>query len=61
MLTGCEIYGMGVGFFGIVSILTFSAIACDRCIVITAKPMGGQWKITRSRAKKVGFPFIKIR
>jgi len=53
LLTCCNVYGMGVGFFGILSILTFSAIACERCIVITTKPVGGGWKISRSRAIKV--------
>ena len=44
---------MFVCFFGLVSIMTFSAIAFERCIVITSKPLGAKWKVTRSRAKKV--------
>lgn len=56
---GCELYGMGVGFFGLVSILTFSAIACERCLVIAcpSRPAigfaDGRWKVTRAQAKKV--------
>ena len=53
MSTGCQLYGMFVCFFGLVSIMTFSAIAFERCIVITSKPLGAKWKVTRSRAKKV--------
>ncbi|XP_046454574.1 melanopsin-like isoform X2 [Daphnia pulex] len=31
---GCKLYAMGITCFGLVSILTFSAIACERCLVI---------------------------
>jgi r-opsin len=57
---GCELYAMGVGFFGFVSILTFSAIACERCLVIagpaTRSAVGladGHWKVSRTQAQKV--------
>jgi r-opsin len=57
---GCQLYAMGVGFFGFVSILTFSAIACERCLVIagpaTRPSVGladGHWKVSRSQAQKV--------
>ena len=44
---------MGVGFFGLNSIITLMAIACERYIVITAKPAAAKWRITRRQAKKV--------
>nr|CAH0104741.1 unnamed protein product [Daphnia galeata] len=59
---GCQLYAMGVGFFGFVSILTFSAIACERCLVIAGlatEPSAGHlladghWKLSRSQAQKV--------
>lgn len=57
---GCQLYGMAIGFFGLVSILTFSAIACERCLVIACPIVSqvagladGRWKITRAQAKKV--------
>ncbi|KAK4014840.1 hypothetical protein OUZ56_027350 [Daphnia magna] len=57
---GCELYGMGIGFFGLVSILTFSAIAYERCLAIagpatrsSAGLADGHWKVTRSQAQKV--------
>lgn len=50
----CQLYGLSIGLFGLVSILTFSAIAVERCLVITSSPLGlSKWKITRSRAHKV--------
>ncbi|KAI9553132.1 arthropsin7 [Daphnia sinensis] len=63
---GCELYGMGIGFFGLVSILTFSAIAYERCLAIagpaTRSSVGladGHWKVTRSQAQKVcGFIWL---
>lgn len=64
--SGCELYGMGVGFFGFVSILTFSAIACERCLVIacpnktTIGFADGHLKVSRAQAKKVlGAPNIR--
>ncbi|XP_025421001.1 rhodopsin, GQ-coupled-like, partial [Sipha flava] len=50
---GCTIYAFGVGQFGLVSIVTLSAIAVERYLVITAKPLSGSWKLTRHGATKV--------
>ena len=47
------LYAFGVGFFGLLSIVTLSAIAVERYMVITAKPLSGNWKITRFGARKV--------
>ena len=53
---GCNLYGMGVAFFGLNSIVTLSAIACERYIVITSsscRPAVAKWRITRRQAQKV--------
>lgn len=53
---GCNLYGMGVAFFGLNSIITLSAIACERYIVITSsscRPVVAKWRITRRQAQKV--------
>ncbi|XP_057381023.2 uncharacterized protein LOC130703611 [Daphnia carinata] len=53
--TGCNLYGMGVAFFGLNSIITLSAIACERYIVITSsscRPVVAKWRITRRQAQK---------
>jgi r-opsin len=50
------LYGMGVAFFGLNSIMTLSAIACERYIVITSsscRPAVANWRITRRQAQKV--------
>lgn len=52
-VAGCVIYACGVGFFGLLSIVTLSAIAVERYMVITAKPFSGNWKITQYAARKV--------
>ncbi len=47
---------MGVAFFGLNSIVTLSAIACERYIVITSsscRPVVAKWRITRRQAQKV--------
>ncbi|XP_057381173.1 pineal opsin-like [Daphnia carinata] len=54
--TGCNLYGMGVAFFGLNSIITLSAIACERYIVITSsscRPSVAKWRITRRQAQKI--------
>ncbi|XP_059469045.1 rhodopsin-like [Neocloeon triangulifer] len=51
--TGCVIYAFGVGYFGLLSIVTLAAIAIERYMVITAKPFSGNWKITQYGARKV--------
>lgn len=53
---GCNLYGMGVAFFGLNSIITLCAIACERYIVITSsscRPVVAKWRITRRQAQKV--------
>ena len=57
---GCQFYAMGITCFGLVSILTFSAIAFERCLVIagpaTHPSVGladGHKKVSRSQAQKV--------
>lgn len=53
---GCNLYGMGVAFFGLNSIITLTAIACERYIVITSsscRPSVAKWRITRRQAQKV--------
>ena len=55
-VAGCNSYGMGVGFFGLNSIVTLSAIACERYIVITSsscRPAATNWRITHHQARKV--------
>ncbi|XP_065342298.1 rhodopsin-like isoform X2 [Cloeon dipterum] len=51
--TGCVVYAFGVGYFGLLSIVTLSAIAVERYMVITAKPFSGNWKITQYGARKM--------
>ncbi|CAH0386546.1 unnamed protein product [Bemisia tabaci] len=50
---GCELYAAAVGHFGLLSIVTLAAIAVERFMVITAKPLSGTWKMTQNSAKKV--------
>ncbi|XP_057381617.2 melanopsin-like [Daphnia carinata] len=53
--TGCNLYATGIGFFGLNSIVTLSAIACERYIVITSsscRPAVARWRITRCQAQK---------
>jgi r-opsin len=52
---------MGVAFFGLNSIVTLSAIACERYIVITSsscRPVVAKWRITRRQAQRVKFFFF---
>nr|FAA01166.1 TPA: opsin, arthropsin type [Ladona fulva] len=51
--TGCVLYACGVGYFGLLSIVTLAAIAVERYMVITAKPLSGNWKMTQYGARKV--------
>ncbi|KAI9553219.1 arthropsin6 [Daphnia sinensis] len=54
---GCKLYAMGITCFGLVSIMTFSAIACERCLVIGVTD--AHWKVSRFQAKKVcGFIWL---
>ncbi|XP_057381647.2 melanopsin-like [Daphnia carinata] len=54
---GCKLYAMGITCFGLVSILTFSAIACERCLVISLTD--SHWKASRFQAKTVcGFIWL---
>ncbi|KAK7790053.1 hypothetical protein R5R35_007429 [Gryllus longicercus] len=50
---GCILYAFGVGYFGLLSIVTLSAIAVERYLVITAKPMSASWKLSQFGARKV--------
>nr|BAQ54936.1 opsin, arthropsin type [Indolestes peregrinus] len=50
---GCVVYACGVGYFGLLSIVTLAAIAVERYMVITAKPLSGNWKMTKYGARKV--------
>nr|BAQ54880.1 opsin, arthropsin type [Epiophlebia superstes] len=50
---GCVVYACGVGYFGLLSIVTLAAIAVERYMVITAKPLSGNWKMTQYGARKV--------
>ena len=55
-VAGCNTYGMGVGFFGLNSIVTLSAVAYERYIVITTsscRPAVTKWRITHCQAQKV--------
>ena len=55
---GCELYAMGITCFGLVSILTFSAIACERCLVIGLA--NSRFRVSRSQAKKAcGFIWLQ--
>ena len=54
--SGCNIYGMGVGFFGLNSIITLSAMAYERYIVITKSSCRlavDKLRITHHQAQKV--------
>jgi r-opsin len=54
---GCKLYAMGITCFGLVSILTFSAIACERCLVIGL--VDSRWRVSRLQAKKAcGFIWL---
>ena len=53
---GCNLYGMGVAFFGLDSIVTLSTIACERYLVIkssSCRPAVAKWHITHRQARKV--------
>jgi hypothetical protein len=50
------LYATCIGFLGLNSIVTLSAIACERYIVITSsscRPAVAKWRITRCQAQKV--------
>ncbi|KAK8742897.1 hypothetical protein OTU49_001722, partial [Cherax quadricarinatus] len=49
---GCNIYGGGVGIFGLVSIVTLSWIAVERLTVIRTSA-ASKWRITRATAMKL--------
>ncbi|KAK4014843.1 hypothetical protein OUZ56_027353 [Daphnia magna] len=54
---GCELYAMGITCFGLVSILTFSAIACERSLVIGFAET--HWKVSKAQAQKAcGFIWL---
>jgi r-opsin len=54
---GCQLYAMGITCFGLVSILTFSAIACERCLVIGLA--NSRFRVSRSQAQKAcGFIWL---
>lgn len=52
-VVGCMLYAGGVGHFGLLSIVTLSAIAVERYWVITAKPLSGSRRMTKYGARKV--------
>jgi hypothetical protein len=54
------VYACGVGFFGLLSIVTLAAIAVERYMVITAKPFSGNWKITQYAARKVSARVLSV-
>jgi len=54
------VYACGVGFFGLLSIVTLAAIAVERYMVITAKPFSGNWKITQYAARKVSASVLSV-
>ncbi|XP_035205617.1 rhodopsin, GQ-coupled-like, partial [Stegodyphus dumicola] len=56
---GCEIYASLCGLFGLVSIATLTAIAIERCLVISVKPWYGGILFTNAKAK-VAIIFIWI-
>lgn len=51
------LYAGGVGHFGLLSIVTLSAIAVERYWVITAKPFSGTRRMTKYGARKVTTSF----
>ncbi|GFY51720.1 rhodopsin, GQ-coupled [Trichonephila inaurata madagascariensis] len=48
---GCEAYAALCGLLGLVSIVTLTAIALERCLVISVKPWHGAVLFTHSKAK----------
>ncbi|KAG8175379.1 hypothetical protein JTE90_018064 [Oedothorax gibbosus] len=48
---GCEMYAALCGLFGLVSIVTLTAIAVERCLVISVKPWYGGILFTNAKAK----------
>ncbi|XP_049857920.1 melanopsin-like [Schistocerca gregaria] len=52
-VAGCQLYACAVGHFGLLSIVTLAAIAVERYMVITAKPLSASWKMTQYTARKV--------
>nr|XP_053635810.1 rhodopsin-like [Cherax quadricarinatus] len=52
VVSGCNIYGGGVGIFGLVSIVTLSWIAVERLTVIRTSA-ASKWRITRATAMKL--------
>ncbi|GFQ98350.1 rhodopsin, GQ-coupled [Trichonephila clavata] len=48
---GCEAYAALCGLLGLVSIVTLTAIAMERCLVISVKPWHGAVLFTHSKAK----------
>ncbi|XP_046667713.1 rhodopsin, GQ-coupled-like [Homalodisca vitripennis] len=50
---GCQLYAGGVGHFGLLSIVTLAAIAVERYMVITSKPLSKSWRITQYDSRKV--------
>nr|CAD7573162.1 unnamed protein product [Timema californicum] len=60
-VSGCMLYACGVGYFGLLSIVILSAIAVERYMVITAKPLSGSWKMTQYGARKVISSFARLR
>nr|ANF89421.1 arthopsin 2 [Limulus polyphemus] len=50
---GCEFYGSLCGLFGLVSIVTLSAIALERCLVIAIKPWYCGYPITKRKLGRV--------
>ncbi|XP_057381332.1 rhodopsin-like [Daphnia carinata] len=54
---GCELYAMGITCFGLVSISTFSAIACERSLVIGLAET--RWRVSKAQAQKAcGFIWL---
>ncbi|XP_049798137.1 uncharacterized protein LOC126221762 [Schistocerca nitens] len=51
-VAGCQLYACAVGHFGLLSIVTLAAIAVERYMVITAKPLSASWKMTQYTARK---------
>ncbi|KAG8320956.1 hypothetical protein J6590_056583, partial [Homalodisca vitripennis] len=49
---GCQLYAGGVGHFGLLSIVTLAAIAVERYMVITSKPLSKSWRITQYDSRK---------
>nr|CCP46951.1 arthropsin [Cupiennius salei] len=48
---GCEVYAGLCGLFGLISIVTLTAIAIERCLVISVKPWYGGILFTQAKAK----------